>query len=233
MRLPDRRLGPWPRCLLAGSAAILAVTACGTSSGGGSSSSNSGISADALSQVKTLYTQESGPSQWPNPGPAFDSSKAKGKKVWWISNLGSNSFTKLVYDPFKEAMTAAGAQVTFFDGQGQASEEIRGMQQAVAAKADLIIDQDYPVAQTQRGVDAAKAAGIPVLEWANNDAGKGPSPNGGVAEGTYCYPCSGNVKSHRTLVQSSGNVNAVFITRSDVQPPADVLQGCKGGFEKD
>ena len=45
------------------------------------SSSSSGISADALSQVKTLYTQESGPSQWPNPGPAFDSSKAKGKKV--------------------------------------------------------------------------------------------------------------------------------------------------------
>jgi ribose transport system substrate-binding protein len=232
MRLTDRRLGPWPRLLLAGSAAILAVTACGTSSGGGSSSSNSGISADALSQVKTLYTQESGPSQWPNPGPAFDSSKAKGKKVWWISNLGSNSFTKLVYDPFKEAMTAAGAQVTFFDGQGQASEEIRGMQQAVAAKADLIIDQDYPVAQTQAGFDAAKAAGIPVLEWANNDAGKGPSPNGGVAEVTYCYSCSGKLMAHAAIVQSSGNVNAVFITSSDVEPAAVVLQGLKGEFDK-
>src|SRR2546426_11817136 len=210
-----KALGHWKRMALAFAGVALVVTACGETSG--PSTAGKKMTAANLAAVKALYDKESGPSQFAG-GPAFNATKARGKKVWWISNLGSNSFTPLIYNPFKEAMNAAGVQVTFFDGQGSAQEEIHGMLNAIAAKADLIVDQDYPVAQTQAGFDAAKKAGIPVLEWANNDEGAGPSPNGGVAEVTYCYSCSGKLMAHAAIVQSSGNVNAVFITSSDVEP---------------
>ena len=220
----------WRVSAVLGLAAMLLAAACGSS--GSSSSSSGSVNQSNLSAVKSLFQKESGPVSWTDPGPKFDATKAKGKRVWWISNLGSNSFTPLIYNPFKEAMTAAGAEVTFFDGQGQASEEIRGMQQAIAAKADLIVDQDYPVAQTRAGFDAARQANIPVLEWANNDEGKGPSPGGGVGEVTYCYSCAGKLMAHAAIALSDGKVNAVFINSSDVEPAGIVMQGVQEEFQK-
>ena len=49
----------------------------GSSSTSGTSSS--GMSADALAQVKALYQAESGPSQFNSALPSFDATKAKGK----------------------------------------------------------------------------------------------------------------------------------------------------------
>ena len=225
-----RTLAQCGRTLRLGLVVAVMAAACGGSNS--TSNTSEGMSADALAQVKALYQKESGPSQF-SGGPAFDATKAKGKKVWWISNLGSNSFTPLIYNPFKEAMNAAGVQVTFFDGQGSAQEEIHGMQNAIAAKADLIVDQDYPVAQTQAGFDAAKAAGIPVLEWANNDEGAGPTPNGGVAEVTYAYKNAGVLMADAIMNLSNGKpVNAVFINSSDVQPAGEVGDGLKAEFQK-
>jgi ribose transport system substrate-binding protein len=222
--------GGGKRLLLIGLTAIVAVAACGGST---TATTTQTMTAANLAAVKALYAQESGPAKFPNVGPAFDGTKAKGKKVWWISNLGSNSFTPLIYNPFKEAMLAAGAQVTFFDGQGSAQEEIHGMLNAIAAKADLIVDQDYPVAQTQAGFDAAKKAGIPVVEWANNDEGKGPSPNGGVAEVTYQYFNAGVLMADAIMALSNGKaVNTVFINSSDVEPAGIVGQGLQAEFLK-
>src|SRR5438128_3089250 len=221
--------GRWRRPLLLGMVVALPLAACGGST---PTTTSQGMSADALAQVKALYQKKSGPPQFQG-GPAFDATKAKGKKVWWISNLGSNSFTPLIYNPFKEAMNAAGVQVTFFDGKGSAQEEIRGMLNAVASKADLIVDQDYPVAQTRAGFDAAKKAGIPVLEWANNDEGAGPSPDGGVAEVTYSYKNAGRLVAHAIMKLSDGGpVNAIFIDSSDVSPAGLVGQGLKEEFAK-
>ncbi len=224
-----RGLGQWHRTLLAGIVVALVAAACG-----GTTTNTTGkkMTADNLAAVKALYQKESGPSQFA-AGPSFDATKAKGKTVWWISNLGSNSFTPLIYNPFKEAMNAAGVNVKFFDGQGSAQEEIHGMLNAIAAKADLIVDQDYPVAQTQAGFDAAKKAGIPVLEWANNDEGAGPSPNGGAAEVTYSYKNAGVLMADAIMTLADGGpVNAIFIDSSDVEPAGIVGQGLKQEFAK-
>ncbi len=219
----------WHRATLVGIVVALTAAACG-----GSTPNTSGkkMTAENLAAVKALYQAESGPSQFKG-GPAFDATKAKGKKVWWISNLGSNSFTPLIYNPFKEAMNAAGVNVTFFDGQGSAQEEIRGMLNAVAAKADLIVDQDYPASQTKAGFDAAKKAGIPVLEWANNDEGAGPSLNGGQAEVTYSYKKAGVLMADAVMTLSEGGpVNAIFIDSSDVEPAGIVGEGFKEELTK-
>src|SRR5439155_7440196 len=225
-----KALGHWKRMALTFAGVALVVTACGETSG--PSTAGKKMTADNLAAVKALYEKESGPSQFAG-GPSFDATKARGKKVWWISNLGSNSFTPLIYNPFKEAMNAAGVQVTFFDGQGSAQEEIHGMQNAIAAKADLIVDQDYPVAQTRAGFDAAKKANIPVLEWANNDEGAGPPPNGGVAEVTYAYKNAGVLMADAIMTISDGKpVNAVFINSPDVEAAGEVGDGLKAEFQK-
>ena len=94
-----RALAQCGRTLRWGLVVALVAAACG---GSNTSSNSQGMSADQLAQVKALFQKESGPSQFAG-GPAFDATKAKGKKVWWISNLGSNSFTPLIYNPFRVA----------------------------------------------------------------------------------------------------------------------------------
>jgi ribose transport system substrate-binding protein len=202
------------------------AAACGQGSSTSSTSSTS--NPGAASKAKALADKEKAPVKFPDLGAPFDASKAKGKSVYWISNLGSNSFTTLLYNPFKEAMDLVGVQVHFFDGKGQASEESRGVEEAIAAHADMIYIQNIAIAQIKNAVDDAHKAGITVVEWANNDAGKGPTPGGGVAETTYCYSCAGQYMAHAAIASTDGYVNAVIITSSDVpvaQLQTDALLG--------
>jgi ribose transport system substrate-binding protein len=200
------------------------LAACGS---GGTTTGGTSVNLDA---VKKLVDQEKAPVSFPNL-PSFDASKARGKSVWFISNLGSNSFTTDLYNPFKQALTQFGVNVHFFDGQGQASVEARGIEEAVAAHTDEIFIQDFAVETVQGAVNDAHKANIPVVEWANQDAGQPPAP-GDVAETTYCYTCAGRYIADDVIVTSNGNVNAVIITSSDVPPSVFETNGILEEFQK-
>lgn len=203
---------------------IVILAACG---GGGTTTSGNTVNVDA---VKKLVDQEKAPVSFPSL-PSFDASKARGKSVWFISNLGSNSFTTDLYNPFKQALTQFGVNVHFFDGQGQASVEARGIEEAVAAHTDEIFIQDFAVETVQGAVNDAHKANIPVVEWANQDAGQPPAA-GDVAETTYCYTCAGRYIADDVIATSNGNVNAVIITSSDVPPSVFETNGILEEFQK-
>ena len=205
------------------------VAACGGSTGG---SNNGGGNANAagVAEAKRLADQEKAPVTFPNL-PNFDASKARGKDIWFISNLGSNSFTTDLYNPFKQALSKFGVTVHFFDGQGQASVEARGIEEAVAAHTNLIFMQDFAVETVQGAVNDAHNAKIPVVEWANQDDGQPPAP-GNAAETTYRYTDSGKYIAHDVIAQSNGNVNAVLITSSDVPPSKFESNGIENEFKR-
>lgn len=203
---------------------IVMLAACGS---GGTTTGGTSVNLDA---VKKLVDQEKAPVSFPNL-PSFDASKARGKSVWFISNLGSNSFTTDLYNPFKQALTQFGVNVHFFDGQGQASVEARGIEEAVAAHTDEIFIQDFAVETVQGAVNDAHKANIPVVEWANQDAGQPPAA-GNAAETTYCYTCAGRYIADDVIAISNGNVNAVIITSSDVPPSVFETNGILEEFQK-
>jgi ribose transport system substrate-binding protein len=202
------------------------VAACG----GSTTSSTATVNAAGVAKAKALVVQQKAPVSFPNL-PAFDASKAKGKSVWFISNLGSNSFTTDLYNPFKQALTALGVDVHFFDGQGSASTEARGIEEAVAAHTDEIFIQDFSVSTVQAAVNDAHAANIPVVEWANQDAGQ-PPVAGDAAETTYCYSCAGKYIADDVIASSNGKVNAVIITSSDVPPSVFETNGILNEFKR-
>jgi len=213
-------------CFTGSLIALVLVAACG---GTGPSSSSSSSSA-GVQEAKKLVAQQKAAVTFPNL-PSFDASKARGKSVWFISNLGSNSFTTDLYNPFKQALNQFGVDVHFFDGQGQASVEARGIEEAVAARTDEIFIQDFAVETVQGAVNDAHAAHIPVVEWANQDAGQPPAA-GNAAETTYCYSCAGKYIADDVIATSNGNVNAVIITSSDVPPSVFETNGIMNEFHR-
>jgi len=193
------------------------VTACGGSSSpsGGSNNGSSAAAAAAASQAETLLQQESQPVTFPSGITPFNASAAQGKSVWFISNLASNSFTTLLYNPYVQALGYFGIKVHEFDGKGSAATESQGVEEAIAAKPDAIFIQDIEISSIQAAIGDAQKAKIPVLEWADDDAGVGPSP-GDAAETTYCYHCAGKYIADGVIALGKGKVDAVIVTSSDV-----------------
>ena len=201
--------------LIANLGLALTVAACGSSTPAASSAGSGSAAAAAAAAAAPLAAAARAESQFPTTITNFDPTPAKGKSVWWVSNLASNSFTTLLLNPFKEAMALFNVSVHLCDGAGSASVESRCIEEAIVAHPDQIFIQDLEISSVQKAIDDAHAAKIPVTEWANDDAGLGPSP-GNAAETTYCYSCAGKIIADEVVDLSKGNVNAVIITSSDV-----------------
>jgi ribose transport system substrate-binding protein len=218
----------------------LAVVAAGCGSSNNSSSSSSSTTANASSgggsnncqsQAEKLVTQQKQEVAWGNPGPAFDASKVKGKTIYWISLNADIPFTQSVFAGFKEAAQAAGAKFVFFNGAGNASQESRGVNQAVAAHADLIMIQSIPIPQISTAIRAANAAKIPVVEAFNTDAGGTPD-QGTQAAVTYDYTGSGRYIADDAVRISKCKVNAVIFSVSDESVAPFEVKGMQDEFQK-
>lgn len=214
--------------LLLGLSVALVAAACGSSSTG-TSGGNSGAAAAAATKAQALLQTESQSVSFPSTITSFDASKARGKSVWFISNLASNSFTTLLYNPYVEALNLFGITVHEFDGKGSAATESQGIEEAIAAHPDAIFIQDIEIASIQAAISDAQKANIPVLEWATVDAGVGPS-SGDAASTTYCYHCAGKYIADAVIALGQGNVNAVIITSSDVPVSAAETQAIENEF---
>jgi ribose transport system substrate-binding protein len=174
----------------------------------GSASSDAAGVAEAKSLV-AKYEQEV---SWQlGDAASFDGSKLNGKKVFWITVLASIPFVQATFGGFKEAAAATGVQYTYFDGKGDVGTQSRGLDTAVSQKPDAIVLEDIATATVKSGMDAAKAAGIPVIEAFNADAGAPPT-TGSTASVSLCYSCAGTMQADYAIAASNGNVNAVIFT---------------------
>jgi ribose transport system substrate-binding protein len=147
------------------------VSGCGNSGsdggGGGRSastkqSSQSGGSLSALQSRLAVYEKVA---DFIPPGPSFDASKASGKTIFSIPVSSQNPFTTAVDDAQGQAAKRVGMKYITFPNQGQVSQWIQGMNQAIARHVDLIMLTGAPnPEQLQPQIAAAKRAGIPVVE---------------------------------------------------------------------
>ena len=217
-------------------ALALIAAGCGSSSKSSSGSTTTanaggGSSTACQSQADKLVAQQKQDVAWGNPGPAFDLSKAKGKTIYWISLNADIPFTQSVFAGFKEAAQQAGVKFVFFNGQGNASEESRGVQQAIAAKADLIMIQSIAIPQISAAVRQANQANIPVVEAFNTDAGGAPD-QGTQAAVTYDYTGAGRYIADDAIRISNCKVNAVIFSVSDESIAPFEVNGMKQELQK-
>ncbi|MEV8632293.1 sugar ABC transporter substrate-binding protein [Streptosporangium sp. NPDC051023] len=225
---PLRRAVRSPLVVCAPLVASMLLAGCGSSS----EPKSSGPTNDkCVSTAKVQVEAAKAPVRFTFDGPAFDASAARGKTVHWIATTGDLPFTKAVFGGFEAAAREAGLKVIFFDGRGQTSEQLRGVQQAVAAKADLIVLQSIPVALMGAGVDAAKQAGIPIVEAFNADSAAPTSP-GATASVSFAYSQVGRLLAASVAVGSGCNATSLAINSSDVPVSVPEMDGVKAGFQE-
>jgi ribose transport system substrate-binding protein len=153
-------------------------------------------------------TAAEAPPTFTAPGPAFDASKAKGKKLWVIDVASSIPLTQVTDDAALQALGLVGATLVRFDGKGSVSEFARGVDQAVADKADAIalfaIDPNIVTGPVQKAI----AAGIPILVLQYGDA-NAQLPLNLKAHITYCYSCAGELMADFIVADTKGQQASV------------------------
>jgi ribose transport system substrate-binding protein len=157
------------------------------------------------------------------PGPAFDASKAKGKTIFNIPLLSTDTFNQIVDKAEAEAAQAAGVKFIQFNNEGTPSQWVNGMNQAIGQKVDLIILEGSPDPRALTvQLAEAKAAGIPVIsthfydESAVKDQLSKLDLTAIVPANHYLG--SGTLTASYAMLNSDCNVNALILEASEVQP---------------
>lgn len=217
--------------------ASLALAACGSDGGGSgggapggaSSGSASGASSANVAEAKKRLEAAMGEPSWKEPGPAFDASKAKGKKVMYIGVDASIPIVKTIYDALKDAGSQVGVDVQQFDGKGQVAEFNRGIETAVSQKYDAITLLAIPSDLVAGAIADAKKAGIPVVQVQEHDPGSALA-DGVVGQVTFCYSCAGKLIADFVIADSGGKANGTIFISKDVSNGTDEEKGMRDEF---
>jgi ribose transport system substrate-binding protein len=210
-------------------ALMVAATACGSdeesgsSSSSGSASSGSGCPAGAKEELQAKLDKYRAVPTFEAPGPAFDASKARGKKVFNIPLLSTDTFNQIVDKASAEAAKAAGLEFVQYNNEGDPAQWVAGMNQAIAQKSDLIILEGGPdPAALKPQIAAAKKAGIPVISTHRFDHDAvdqmlSEFDLDAIVPANH-YLGSGELTADYAMVESDCNVNALVLEAADVQP---------------
>jgi ribose transport system substrate-binding protein len=171
------------------------------------------------------------------PGPAFDARKCmQGKRIFSIPVSSANPFTANIEKAMVEAARKVGFEFTVWENQGQSSQWVQGMDNAVNQKVDLIdllagTDPRVLIPQVQ----AAKTAKIPVIASHYNGLEQTEQVKK-TADGDVPidYFKAGALLVDWAVVQTKGHLNALVListgplsTDSMVAGITDELKHCK------
>jgi ribose transport system substrate-binding protein len=223
-----RRLRP---AVIAGAAATalgVALSACSSSGGSsatttGTSASSGSLSASQLSAIKAdLKTAEGVPS-WKAGGASFDSTGLAGKKAFLLGTP-TNQFAESFITGVTEGFKSVGMSVSVGGSADQVtSQEVQDLENAVHAHVSVIVLLAIVPASIATGLQAAKAAGIPVIEtFIGNPALPSAADKalGVYADATYPYSRTGQLAAEWEIVQTGGKINSV-VQQFAGQPPSD------------
>ena len=210
-------------------AALALSAACGSSTssdgGNGGQATDSGGSSAAVAQAVADTQKATQPTTFTAPGPAFDPTPVRGKKLYVIDVASSIPLTQVTDAAAQEALGLFGATLVRFDGKGSASEFARGVNQAIADHADGIalfaIDPNVVAGPVQKAIDA----NIPVIVLQYGDA-DATLPPGVAAQVTYCYSCAGQIMANWIVADTNGKAAGVeLITSTDVSNSKPLIEG--------
>lgn len=167
------------------------------------------------------------PPSFQAPGPAFDAKAANGKKLWVIDVASSIPLTQVTDDAAKAALDMVGAKLVRFDGKGSVSDFARGINAAIADRADAIALFAIDPSLVAGPVQKALSAGIPVivLQYGDPDA---QMPLGLKSQVTYCYSCAGEIMANSILADAKGKkVGVSMIVSNEVSNSKPLVDGFK------
>jgi ribose transport system substrate-binding protein len=184
-----------------------------------SSSASSRLSpAAGIAAAKKLVAQYEKPPKWAPPGKPFDASKAKGKEIWYVSLSLSIPFEQYMLQGIQQGAKSVGAKGVGFDSKFSAAEGARGIEQAIRAKASVIMVGGLEPALVGPALSDAEKAGIPVIMANVQDPGppRKDYPSAVKAFATHSFSWPGKAEADFITVDSNGKANILFMSTSDI-----------------
>ena len=201
--------------------AVLAVTAVFLVALAASTSSTASnrLSREAgIAEAKKLVAQYEQAPKWAPPGKPFDASKAKGKQIWYVSLSLSIPFEQYMLQGIQQGAKLVGAKGVGFDSKFSAADGARGIEQAIQAKAAVIMVGGLEPSLIGPALSDAEKAGIPVIMANVQDPGPPRSdyPSAVKAFATHSFSWPGKAEADFITVDSNGKANILFMSTSDL-----------------
>jgi ribose transport system substrate-binding protein len=214
---PGRRASPFAGLIAVAMLAAVAA-ACGGSDrddAGGTTSGTSG-SCD-LPHVTRQIDDHTGIADWAYPGDPFDAKKAAGKTIFSIQENSTNPFTNTIVAGMKEVADKVGIKVVDYPNQGQRTQWIQGLQQAISQKVDAIVLSGGTIGPIYFKEQAAAAdrAGIPIITVVDRDLTQDAEPDTAARVGQP-YAEAARLDADWIIKQTKCHANVLVITTNEL-----------------
>jgi len=178
------------------------------------------------------------------PGPAFNISKVRGKSIAVIPAT-ANEYDNTIEAQMKKLAAQYGVKYTEYPNQGQPTQWVAGLKQAIATNPDLIVlNTALDPRQVLPEVQQARAKGIPVIAthffdqtYSSSLHTKCGAPtklcNDGLT-GTVNAPfdLATRVEADWIIADSHANAHVLVITANDAAPTAGMVAAAKSEFAR-
>jgi len=193
---------------LAAGLTILALIASGCGSDG-ESEGRAEVDTDGLTAATTAYEAAAKPPTSIGLDVPLTDAPKVGHKVFLISNTTPDGLR--VVDGIEEATAALGWDLTVLNFELDSPDANSGIEQAIQAKADYIAVMSINASVVQPGIDAAKAAGIPVFPLISPDAPSEEDWRFSNSGGADQFAIGARINANYVISQSKGTANTLLV----------------------
>jgi ribose transport system substrate-binding protein len=200
--------------------ALLAALAAGC--GGSDGNKGDGTAASAaggcnLGYVTKQIDDHEGIADWAYPGDPFEAKQAAGKTIFSIQENSTNPFTNTIVAGMRDVAGRIGLKVVDYPNQGQRTQWIQGIQQAISQKADAIVLSGGTIGPIyfREQAAAAERAGIPIVTVVDRDLTQDAEPDTAARVGQP-YAEAARLDADWIIKQTKCHANTLVITSNEL-----------------
>jgi ribose transport system substrate-binding protein len=201
--------------------AVLAALAAGCGGGGASKAVDGTTMATSsrcdLEYVTKQVDEHRGIAGWRYPGHPFDAKKAAGKTIFSIQENSTNPFTNTIVAGMKDVADRIGMKLVDYPNQGQRTQWIQGIQEAISRKVDVIVLSGGTIGPIYFEAQAAAAerAGIPIITVVDRDLTQDAEPDTAARVGQP-YAEAARLDADWIIKQTRCHANVLVITSNEL-----------------
>jgi ribose transport system substrate-binding protein len=154
---------------------------------------------------------------WAYPGKPFDAKKATGKTIFTIQENSTNPFTNTIVAGMKDVADRIGIKLVDYPNQGERTQWIQGIQQAISQKVDVIVLLGGTIGPVyfQEQAAAADRAGIPIVTVVDRDLTQDAEPDTAARVGQP-YAEAARLDADWIIKQTQCRANVLVLTSNEL-----------------
>jgi ribose transport system substrate-binding protein len=202
---------------------VIALLAAGCGGSGSSDSSGEASTDPGVAAARKDVAAHSPVPAFAFDGPPVDAAQAAGKTIFWLPAISSIPYQQGLERRMAATAKLAGLQFIAFQDQGQPSEWVQGMNQAIQRGVDEIVLSSVPPELVGPQIKRSREAGIQVMELHATDL-SAPLSGGLSAQVPGPFDHAAALLANYAIADSNGDAHALVITSNEVSPSKGMVE---------